>query len=210
MRYVVRPRSPVAAEPPAQGGIQILGVAVLHLPRRADPIAHGIVKNWNGMESHILRRTQVAPEERPVLPTEAPLNPKANRERMTQTMFENFHVPAMYTATQTLLYVSGRTTDIAMESGDGVSHRVPVYESFTLLHAILRLAGRVFTEYLMKNLTERGYSFTAASERENIWDVMAERCYVGVDHDKDLKSPAEIDKEKDLCAPRRLHHHCQR
>ena len=47
----------------------------------------------------------------------------------------------MYLASQSVLYVSGRTTDIAMDSGDGVSHRAPINESYTLHHATLRLAG---------------------------------------------------------------------
>lgn len=62
--------------------------------------------------------------------TEAPHNPRSNREKMAEVMFEKFNVPALYVNIQAILslYSTGRTTGIVMDSGDGVSHVVPVYE----------------------------------------------------------------------------------
>ncbi|XP_039481423.1 actin-like protein 53D [Drosophila santomea] len=158
------------------------------------PIEHGMVKNWDEMEmvwKHTYELLRADPMDLPALLTEAPLNPKKNREKMTEIMFEHFQVPAFYVAVQAVLslYATGRTVGIVVDSGDGVTHTVPIYEGFALPHACVRvdLAGRDLTDYLCKLLLEKGVKMSTSAEREIVRDIKEKLCYVAMNYAKEVE-----------------------
>merc|ERR1712173_315067 len=148
------------------------------------PIAAGIVESWDDMEkvwNHTFyNELRVNPSEcGGVLLTEAPRNPKANREKMVQIMFDTFETTNCYVAIQAVmsLYAAGRTTGLVVDSGDGVTHTVPVFEGFSVPHAVekMDIAGRVLTNYLQKLLLESiAEGFTSSAELEIVKNIKEE------------------------------------
>jgi len=160
-----------------------------------NPINKGIIINWNNAEKiwyhSFYNVLHVAPEEHPVVLSEVPLNPKDNREKMTEIMFETFNTPAMYLAMQPLLslYASRNPTGIVLQSGDDVTFVVPIHENHPVTDCIFRmeLGGRDLTNYFAKLLGERGYSFTTHKELDIVRDMKEKLCYVADDFDDETE-----------------------
>ena len=155
------------------------------------PIEHGMVTNWDDMEAiwhhTFFNELRVAPNENRVLLTEAPMNPKRNREKMCEIMFETFNILGTHVAIQAVLslYASGRTTGLVLDSGDGVTHTVPIFEGFALPHAVQRidLAGRDVTKRLVKLLGAETdvAKFNTSSSQEIVRGMKEQLCYVALD-----------------------------
>uniref|UniRef100_A0A183BKH5 Actin n=1 Tax=Globodera pallida TaxID=36090 RepID=A0A183BKH5_GLOPA len=142
----------------------------------------------------IVHRKKVKPTEYAVLLTEVALNPKENREKMVEVMFEKFGIPATYVAIQAVLalYASKRTTGIVLASGDDVTCAIPIYEGYAVPNATQRLdiAGRDLTKHLVNILLERGYSFTTTAEREIVRDIKEKLGYMALDFEHEMTTAA--------------------
>nr|XP_060614636.1 actin, clone 302-like [Anolis sagrei ordinatus] len=153
------------------------------------PMEHGYVNNWDDMEKiwhhTFYNELRVAPEEHPVSLTERPLNPIQSQEKMTQIMFETFSTPAMYVAIQPVLslYASSRTTGVVLNIRNNYGEIVPIHEGRVLPRSLFRffMCGQDLTNYLLKLLTERGYSFTNEARRGMVRDIKEKLCYVALD-----------------------------
>lgn len=105
----------------------------------------GYINNWSTLEHNLhnifYNILRVAPEEQPVLVTESDLNPKANREKIVQLLFETFNTPAMYVSSRSTLalYASGRTIGVVCVVENSASFVAPIYEGYVLPHAVLRI-----------------------------------------------------------------------
>ena len=170
---------------------------ILHL---AYPIEHGIVTDWNDMEKiwdhTFTNELRVTPEEHNVMLTEAPMNPKHNREKMAEIMFETFNVQGLYIANQAVLSLNsaGKSTGIVCDSGDGVTSMVPIYNGYSLPHYVLRmnLAGREITDQLIKILDEVNVSLTTSGEKEIAKDIKEKVCYIALDPETEIYEVKEM------------------
>lgn len=160
------------------------------------PIEQGLISDWDDAErilSHCFtNELRVVPQEHHVLIAESPLNPKENRERLTQILFDMFRVPGFYLASTAVLalHAAGKMTGVVVNCGDGVTHVVPIFDGYALPHSILQsnLAGTDITVYLAKLLGERGPQLTTSAELEIVNNIKEKHCYVAADFSAELRA----------------------
>ena len=161
------------------------------------PVQRGTIVDWDDMEliwHHAFNdELRVDIRDHPLLLTEAPLNPKANREKIIQVAFESFDAPAIYVAHQAVLSLyaaSARTTGLVLDCGYDTTYAVPIYESLALPHATVRLdlAGRDVTDSLAKSLTDNGYSIATTAARDVVREIKEKLCYVALDFEQELRT----------------------
>ncbi|OHT05637.1 Actin-related protein 2-A [Tritrichomonas foetus] len=159
------------------------------------PVEHGVIKNWED-ETLVLdylfkNKLKINNEDHPVLITEAPLNPLENRKKIFEVFFETFNFPAIQMAPQALLvlYAQGLVTGVVVDSGDGVTHIMPIFENYLLSHLIGRMdiAGRDITEHMVKLLTLRGYTFHKSSDFDVVREIKEKMCFVSADINVDRR-----------------------
>ena len=161
------------------------------------PIENRNINNFNDMEeiwAHIFtNELRVAPEEHNVLLTESSKwYYKENRQKIAQIMFESFNVPGLYIINPAVLslFGVGKFTGIVMDSGDGGTSIVPIFDGFPLEYGIIRLdiAGRDHTKLLMnKLLYEIGCRFQTTAEFEITKSIKEKTCYVALDYNYEFQ-----------------------
>ncbi|RPA95998.1 Actin/actin-like protein [Choiromyces venosus 120613-1] len=163
------------------------------------PMDNGIIKRWEDMQ-HVwdytfAEKLKVDTTGRKILLTEPPMNPLSNREKMCEVMFERYNFGGVYVAIQAVLalYAQGLSSGVVVDSGDGVTHIVPVYESVVLNHLTRRLnvAGRDVTRQLISLLLRRGYAFNRTADFETVRQIKEKLCYVSYDLELDHKLAEE-------------------
>ena len=186
-----------------------------------NPIEKGIITNWDDMEIlwrySINNELRIDPENHPFLLTETSFNPKINREKSTEIMFEKFKTYVFYIANQSTLsfyssaFYSKSSTGIILDCGYERSHIVPIYEGFPIQHNIqsIDFGGKELTDYLMKLLIEKGYYIDTEIERNTIRNIKEQLCFISQDYQNEIPKnetyqlpdgqTVNIDKERIQC-----------
>lgn len=179
------------------------------------PIRHGLIDNWDNMERMwqrcLFEYLRCDPEDHYVVLTEPPLNPPENREYTAEIMFETFNVPGLYIAVQAVLALAASWTSsqvseksltgTVIDSGDGVTHVIPVAEGYVIGSCIkhIPLAGRTITQFIQQLIRDRKEPVPAEDSLDVARKIKEDFCYVCPDLAKEFakydKNPEKFFKQ---------------
>lgn len=163
------------------------------------PIENGIIENFEDMEKlweyTFFEKLDANPMRHPVILTEPPYNPKPNREKVAEMMFESFGVPSLNISIQGVLALlgHGRTSGVVLSSGEGTTSTIPIFDGFGLPHCINRLdtAGKDLNTILGKLLAKGGLSLVKSSEKFEVAKIKEQHCFVSQDPSEESAEAVE-------------------
>nr|XP_007161338.1 hypothetical protein PHAVU_001G060800g [Phaseolus vulgaris]ESW33332.1 hypothetical protein PHAVU_001G060800g [Phaseolus vulgaris] len=159
------------------------------------PMNNGVVQNWDDMchvwDHAFYNELKINPPDCKILLTDSPLNPSQNREKMGEMMFEKYNFAGVNLQFQAVLTLcaQGLFTGLVIESGDGVTHVVPVVDGCSFPHITKRMnvAGRHITSYLVDLLSRRGYALNRTADFETVREIKEKLCYISYDYKREYQ-----------------------
>ena len=171
------------------------------------PIEKGQITNWDNIETiwsdTFYSQLRKVPEETLTLAICSPANPLPNKEKMTAIFFETFNVPGLYIIDECIaaLYAKGKTTGVILSVGEQVSSVVPVHEGHSLAsqaNVNADIGGQYLTDYLVKILTESGYSFTDNADLLVVEDIKQKLGYVALDFEEEMANSVHAESPLEM------------
>lgn len=176
------------------------------------PIENGIIRDYESMiplwefafsQAHKDNPSAYDPKNSKIILTEAASNPAKNREKTAQIFFEQFNFSDLYISVQAVLtlyskgvffilflgvfshtFFVGLLSGLVVDSGEGVTSIVPVFDGYSLSHLVKRLdiAGRDITRNLSNFIFQKGYASSKVISMDIVRQIKEKLCYVAYVH----------------------------
>lgn len=161
----------------------------------SSPVNRGFVEDWQKMEQiwqyTFENELVVDSSEFPLMVCEPPSSSKAYKEKMAEVFFETFKCEKYYLSVTAVLALlaTGKVTGLVLESGEGVTHSVPVFEGVSIPFATIKLelGGGDLTQYLMSLFREEGFNIPGDTSLENFVKLKEKKCSISEDFDASVK-----------------------
>ena len=158
------------------------------------PVENGMIVNYDAMEEVLdnifNNELKVNPKEISVLCSQPINNPKSNREKLTQIMFETFEVAGFDLGIQPelCLYASGNLSGMSCDFGESFNYFVPVSDGKMIYSKNSKLpqGGKEVTLYLEKMLNKKGIDLSIKNDIKDLSKIKEDLCYIAYDLDKEI------------------------